>query len=404
MLKINSVNVPLLKLCRIVSDVERAVIFFCILILCIAIWNPVTYRKNTSGRLDTHVGKLNLVQLIALLEILPNFPLAYQKWNPNDTPLDPTLKERLGQVGYLSQNYGLSAAELVSNLQKVEALKYQIQSQWDEFSTPAKSTSKLLTVLPIITHLFALSIGIKATEWLITSSFGIALLVFASILTFASFRIQARDPFKTPRTIAITSNRAMGLVFVTTCIWQPSIPGVVFALLISLLVGEFWALFQQQSRKERLRERKFQNIWDLGIVIAALDTGMSWNSVLELLEIGLQGLEKVEIAEIRRRIEQGATPEEAFLKSELWSAIGMSLTFAQSEGARITPVLRALRDNAIHEYQSAREIRVRKQSQLLTVSVSALQLPAFIAVGLVPIVAEPLLGIIEQFSSTVLVS
>ena len=386
------------------SDVERTFIFICILVLSIAIWNPVTYRKNSSGRLSTNRGKLNLAQLIALLEVLPNFSLAYQKWNPDDAPLDQTLKVRLGQVGYLSQNYGLSAAELVINIQRVEALKSQIKSQWDEFSTPAKSTSKLLLVLPIFTHLFALGIGIKATEWLITTSFGITLLVLASILIIASLRIQARDPFKSPRTVALTSSQAMGLVFITTFIWQPSIPGAVFALFIALLVGEFWVSFQEQSQSERLRELKFQNTWEMGIVIAALDTGMSWNSVLELLEYGLEDLDKIEIQEIRRRIEQGATPEEAFLKSDLWSAIGTSLTFAQSEGARITPVIRALRDNVINEYQSAREIRVRKQSQLLTVSVSALQLPAFIAVGLVPIVAEPLMGIIEQFSSTVLVS
>ena len=386
------------------SDIERTVIFFCMFTFSIAIWNPATYKKNSSGRRSTNQGKLNLAQLIALLEVLPNFPLAYQKWNPDDIQIDQTLKERLGQVGFLSQNYGLSAAELVRNIQKVELLKSKIESQWDEFSTPAKSTSKLLLVLPIITHLFALSIDIRATEWLVTTSFGIALVVLATILIIVSFRIQARDPFKTPRAIALSSRQAMGLVFITTCIWQPSIPGVVFAIFISLLVGEFWVSFQEQSQSERLRERKFHNTWEMGIVIAALDTGMSWNSVLELLEFGLEGSDKVEIQEIRRRIEQGTTPEEAFLKSDLWSAIGTSLTFAQSEGARITPVLRALRDNVINEYQSSREIRVRKQSQLLTVSVSALQLPAFIAVGLVPIVAEPLTGIIQQFSSTVLVS
>jgi len=387
-----------------VNDFERAVIFFCILVICITIWNPATYKKNTSGRVSTNVGKLNLVQLIALLEVLPNFPLAYQKWNPHDTPLEPTLNARLIEVGYLSQNYGLSAAELVRNLQRVEALKYQTQSQWDEFSTPAKSTSRLLTFLPVITHLFALSIGIKATDWLVTTSFGIALLGFASLLIFASFRIQARDPFKMPRDSAFTSRQAMGLVFITCCIWQPSIPGIVFALLVSLLVGEIWETFQKQSHKEKLRERKFQNTWGMGIVIAALDTGMSWNSVLELIELGLEELDRVEIQEIRRRIEQGVTPEEAFLKSELWSEIGTSLTFAQNEGARITPVLRALRDKVIDDYQSAREIRIRKQSQLLTVAVSALQLPAFIAVGLVPIVAEPIMAMISQFSSTVLIS
>jgi hypothetical protein len=174
--------------------------------------------------------------------------------------------------------------------------------------------------------------------------------------------------------------------------------------LVSLLVGEIWETFQKQSHKEKLRERKFQNTWGMGIVIAALDTGMSWNSVLELIELGLEELDRVEIQEIRRRIEQGVTPEEAFLKSELWSEIGTSLTFAQNEGARITPVLRALRDKVIDDYQSAREIRIRKQSQLLTVAVSALQLPAFIAVGLVPIVAEPIMAMISQFSSTVLIS
>lgn len=379
---------------------ELLIVFFGSFVMVLAGWNPARTPTFAKDKLESVTSEPNLAQLHALLEVSPNFQGAFQKWN-SGMESNGELDTRLQQVMRLSQNHGLSAAALVEYLEQRRALLTHLQRQWEEFSAPAKATSKLLIVLPILTHMIALSIGIQATTWIFTNTLGIVLLCSALLLISASVYIQRRNPFQEIRTSSWNAEQAAIASFLVICIWQPTVQGVVIAFVFSLIVLDAWSVVLNQSKAEQLREERFDHTWHLKIIIAALQTGMNWTTALELIEGELKDARQQEIQEIRLRIEQGATPEEAFSKSELWSDIATTLSYAQRDGARVVPVLSALLSSVLHEYRSMQEIRIRKRSQLLTVVVSAFQLPAFIAVGLVPIAAEPITTLLQQFSSTV---
>lgn len=379
---------------------ELFITFICSFVIILAGWNPAKTQRASIEKLDRVNHDSNLAQLHALLEVSPNFQVAFQKWISQST-IDSDLDARLQQVLRLSQNHGLSAAALVKYLEQRKELQEHLYRQWDEFSSPAKATSKLLIALPIVTHVIALSLGIHATVWMFSNMIGLGLFLCAILLSYASIYIQRRNPFKEIRTSSWSAGQAAIAVFLVICIWQPVIQGIIVAAIISLIVLDAWSVLLNQSKEERLREERFDHTWQLNIVICALKTGMNWPAALELIEGELRDSRRQEIYEIRLRLEQGATPEEAFSKSELWSDIAKTLSYAQRDGARLVPVLNALASSIMNDYKSVQEIRIRKRSQMLTVVVSALQLPAFIAVGLVPIAAEPIAALLQQFSSTV---
>ncbi len=386
------------------NEVELAAVFFATLLALLASWSPANYQTIDRDWIVPTTPKLQLAQLMTLLEVSTNFNHAYQKWNATGRPLGGKLEKRLQQISDLSHNYGLSATQMVRSEENRLSVQNALKDLWDELSTPAKSTSKLLILLPILTHLIALSIGIDATRWLFTNSFGIGLFVFATALTLLSLKYQRRNPLVASRLKTLSAHRASLFVFLSVCIWQPSIQGVVLASVGALLIGDSWSALLAQSNQESLRNRKFEHTWELTIVIAALQTGLGWNEVLQLVESHVSEEERQELIEIRFRIEQGALPAIAFSSSALWSDIGQSLTYAQNEGSKIVPVLNALRESTIREYKNFQEIRLRRQAQVLTVVVSALQLPAFLALGLVPIAAEPIFELVNQFSSTIAVT
>jgi Flp pilus assembly protein TadB len=383
-----------------VSDVELVVVFVLALSLIVIGWNPTVYTSQ-SRETRSIQSTPELVQLIALVDVSANFNEAYAKWKSSDRVLDDEIARRLEQVRRLSLTYGVSAGTLVTQLEQVHKLQQSLRTQWDELSSGAKATSKLLTFLPIATHVISYSIGIEATAWMFSNPFGFGLIALALILTLISQKIQKLNPFSAIKVTTLSSRTASTLTLIGVVIWQPSVQGLVLAVVLSLLVKDAWHRLVNESANNRLRSQKFKLTWELTVLATALQAGLSWNEALKLVVNEVDDDAKRELEEVLHRIEQGASAKEAFSRSVLWSDIATSLTYAQADGSKVVPVLNSLKETTMRMERNFQEIRLRKRAQLLTVAVTALQLPAFFAVGLVPIAAEPITELLSQFSSTV---
>jgi Flp pilus assembly protein TadB len=383
-----------------VSDVELVAVFVLALSLIVIGWNPTVYTSQ-SRETRSIQSTPELVQLIALVDVSANFNEAYAKWKSSDRVLDDEIARRLEQVRRLSLTYGVSAGTLVTQLEQVHKLQQSLRTQWDELSSGAKATSKLLTFLPIATHVISYSIGIEATAWMFSNPFGFGLIALALILTLISQKIQKLNPFSAIKVTTLSSRTASTLTLIGVVIWQPSVQGLVLAVVLSLLVKDAWHRLVNESANNRLRSQKFKLTWELTVLATALQAGLSWNEALKLVVNEVDDDAKRELEEVLHRIEQGASAKEAFSRSVLWSDIATSLTYAQADGSKVVPVLNSLKETTIRMERNFQEIRLRKRAQLLTVAVTALQLPAFFAVGLVPIAAEPITELLSQFSSTV---
>ncbi|MEN9923549.1 MAG: hypothetical protein RIS09_1063, partial [Actinomycetota bacterium] len=365
------------------SDVELVVVFVLALSLIVIGWNPTVYTSQ-SRETRSIQSTPELVQLIALVDVSANFNEAYAKWKSSDRVLDDEIARRLEQVRRLSLTYGVSAGTLVTQLEQVHKLQQSLRTQWDELSSGAKATSKLLTFLPIATHVISYSIGIEATAWMFSNPFGFGLIALALILTLISQKIQKLNPFSAIKVTTLSSRTASTLTLIGVVIWQPSVQGLVLAVVLSLLVKDAWHRLVNESANNRLRSQKFKLTWELTVLATALQAGLSWNEALKLVVNEVDDDAKRELEEVLHRIEQGASAKEAFSRSVLWSDIATSLTYAQADGSKVVPVLNSLKETTIRMERNFQEIRLRKRAQLLTVAVTALQLPAFFAVGLVP--------------------
>lgn len=382
------------------SDVELVVVFVLALSLIVIGWNPTVYTSQ-SRETRSIQSTPELIQLIALVEVSANFNEAYAKWKSSDQVLDPEIARQLEQIRRLSLTYGVSAGALVTQLEQVHKLQQSLRAQWDELSSGAKATSKLLTFLPIATHLISYSIGIEATAWMFSNPFGFGLIALALILTLISQKIQKLNPFTAIKVTTLSSRTASTLTLIGVVIWQPSVQGLVIAVILSLLMKDAWQRLVNESANNRLRSQKFKLTWELTVLATALQAGLSWNEALKLVVNEVDDDARAELEEVLHRIEQGASAKEAFSRSVLWSDIATSLSYAQADGSKVVPVLNSLKETTMSMERNFQEIRLRKRAQLLTVAVTGLQLPAFFVVGLVPIAAEPITELLSQFSSTV---
>jgi len=388
-----------------------AVLCACLILL---LWFPRSsvgaQSKNLSPRsVDSLVVLSNLLsQTATSLTFIEAWESVTTQSIDDCVSLSSQQKQRLTMTQRLSEDYGLSAHHLIDHV-LLETSQHNKQiSVWNEKSAPAVTGSTVLIALPIAMWLLSVGLGVSAISWLFTSGFGWLCLFFGVALTlFARWtlrrtRASALQTTKTLKSEIRLSPLQAGIsAGLLVCVVIPSAVGAAASILVAVCVSAYWPRLQSQSALQldsvTLRERP----WVCAVISGSLLAGHDWVTAVELGFDASTQPESLQLAGVIRRLRWGVDPELAFAQAPLvWRDIAETVGRAHRTGA---PISRNLQQVAFQWLQAASEqhiLRIERIAGRLIVPVALCQLPAFVLLGVVPLVAAELLPMLHGFTST----
>ncbi len=175
----------------------------------------------------------------------------------------------------------------------------------------------------------------------------------------------------------------------------PGIAGLAGAPLAAAVVwwrGEGWETAAERRRRARL-EDDLPHVVDL--MVAGLAAGADPGHALERIAAAVPGPTGRELVGWVARLKLGADP------AGVWSAmaghpqlgrLGVVLRRSAESGAPVGPALARLAEDLLERRRSEVEARVRQVEVKATVPLGLCLLPAFVLLGVVPLVAGAALG------------
>ncbi len=341
-------------------------------------WKP----KNTiySNELETLFRFRSLAQVSQLQEI----NMESSKWRP-----------RIDEALYLSTHCGIAITPLIDHIISCERDERTLFREFQNRSSTAYGASATLILMPILMWIIGVAIGVDIFSFL-ASILGILILTLGVGLTLLSRLViklvsnTALKNLKPGGRRTIKTHSAAILVFVVIFTIQSSYFGFLVAVLGAAITHAFWDRIPQidieRARIELHSSQHFHLVYMAGLI----DAGLPWLKVLSYID-------ENELQRIARRIEMGVDPEIAFSHSSNWQAVGKLIATSLIKGTRLSSDLRLLSTEYRELSLTYRIQQVEKIAGRLIIPVNLLQLPAFILMGLVPLVGPLILQTLETF-------
>lgn len=154
----------------------------------------------------------------------------------------------------------------------------------------------------------------------------------------------------------------------------------------------------QQATSSRRTARKspppssaFQAPLVADLLGAAVESGLPVSSATHLVKRALDGVIGSEIGLVVRAYDMGASAEEAWRRLPVDSAllpIAQAVVRSSNSGAALGPVLRSCADDLRRDYRTRAEVAARTAGVRAIGPLAACFLPAFLILGVVPVVAS----------------
>ncbi|MEY3407592.1 MAG: hypothetical protein RL038_653 [Actinomycetota bacterium] len=307
--------------------------------------------------------------------------------------------QRVAQIGELSRAAGLSASLLIAQLVTELQNHQQLLNKWREQMAAAITASWLLFLIPFPLLFVAAGSGLAITDWILNHPIGRA--TFLAGLALSSFSLQRvirarpeNSPDKTvlpklnSKTAALASGFA-GFVLLFN-FW-----GVLLGGILAILTYRNWHRFDaiaEISKAARLAAQKPRVVTELA---TALSVGLDWKSAVQIVVLPEEF--RAEWQDIHQRIAWGVSVPAAFAGTN-WNQIAVVVDQALRSGAPISAALFELANHWQRTSLAEQLADVERRAGRYVVFVTFLQLPAFILMGLVPLVAASIFPLVDTFS------
>lgn len=348
---------------------------------------PISFPKNLSNQSSTsRPSELDhLLEIRARMEVSMSF---------DNYTTDSFWKEEIQKILKLNQECGIAVVPQINYLIACERDRQKLKREYQERSTSANIASQTLIAMPILMWLIANSIGVDVLNFL-KSGFGILTLICGISLTLVSRllikrigHIAVQSP-QIKRFKPVSQNFAAVGAFIAIFLFQTSFQGLAIATLIGCLLHFLWHRIPIQNVSEVKYHRQANQHVQIMLLAGIVETGATWSKALGYFD-------EEELKVLSGRIEMGVDAIQTFSDSNNWRDIGKVISFSIEKGSKIADDLRSLADEYRRDVFSYRVNRIERIAGRLIIPVNLLQIPAFIFLGLIPLVA-PL--IFETFSA-----
>lgn len=304
-------------------------------------------------------------------------------------------KGEIKLIKNLQQKTGIGVTPLIDHLIECERDSQTLKREFTTRSATASGASATLAFMPALMWVIGFAIGVDVTGFLI-SGFGIVILIAGVGLTLGSrlvirklSKVALRKPAPTNRQ-PFSRNLAAGVGFSAVLSFQTTFLGFVFAILAATLIHNLWQIVPNQSIELKNFVICDQQHFELIAISCLMESGFNWTEALS-------NLQNEELGRIAKRIQMGFTPDAAFANSSDWKEIGNLISQSIQKGTRIAGDLKLIATEYRQQSLNYRIQHCEKIAGRLIIPVNLLQLPAFILLGLTPLVAPLLLQTFETF-------
>jgi Flp pilus assembly protein TadB len=365
--------------------------------------SPPVVQKRSEWRDPWEAAEALLSALTAELQVAVDLESALRRvgWDPATLP--PDVSRRTDQACQLTAELGVSGDQLLAAISLEVRSRLELRARWETASAAATSTSVMLMLLPLAMWGLAEGLGIHATVWLTSSSIGWACVVVSLLLTALSRVILSRLaqrallPAKAPQLGIVTAATAGNVMVVAAVALKTDIVGLLLGIVIRLVVVTQWSRLKAASSHEAARDVAWAHV----CIASALTSGSDWMTAVKRAAECVDGALSDQLAAVAQRLEWGVEPQDAF-RGDMPSLDGIARAIEQTHasGAPISDALiRSARSSTAQHHADALK-RVERFASFAVIPVTALQLPAFVLIGLVPVVVTQLQPLLSAFSST----
>lgn len=348
---------------------------------------PISFPKNISNQSPTR----RLTELDHLLELRARMEVSMRFDNYTD---DSFWSAEIQKILKLNQECGIAVIPQINYLIACERDRQKLKREYQERAASANIASQTLIAMPLLMWLIANSIGVDVLNF-VKSGFGILSIICGISLTLVSRllikrigRIALQSP-QIKRFKPVSQNLAAFGVFIAIFLIQTSFQGLAIATLSGCVLHFFWHRIPVRNPSEVRYFRQAKQHVQIMLLAGIVETGAPWTKALGYLD-------DEEAKVLTGRLEMGVDAIQTFGNSNNWQDIGKVISFSIEKGSKIADDLRLLADEYRRDVFSYRVNRIERIAGRLIIPVNLLQIPAFIFLGLIPLVA-PL--IIESFSA-----
>jgi hypothetical protein len=270
---------------------------------------------------------------------------------------------------------------------------------WNEKAAVAYTSSNALTGLSVT----VLLISPGAVQWTLTQSLGILCAFIGIALTliarFVILRIRHNALTESFSTVKqLPTNLVVMTPFILPVISLSTFT-LAFATLGSCLLSYVIPRLPSARIAGVSREIRFHQRWLVAIWKTAADAGADWLRTVEMSLISADISLQSSLQSLMTRLRWGIAAHHAFTGDE-WSEIASVLEQGHNSGAKTSTTLQALLAEMNQSYRSARITSLERHASRAVIPVSLLQLPAFIVIAIVPILATQIAPLLDVVAST----
>lgn len=307
----------------------------------------------------------------------------------------PSWRNDLAELKLIHSESGLPLLPIIDHLIQCERDEQNLFREFEQRAATAKTASITLILMPLLMWAIAATIGVDVFGFLKTPAGLLCLLVATGLTILSRFfilkigRVALQKP-TIDRDLNISSSQAATITFISVLILQTTFIGFLIATITSCVVHFAWQNLPMQSVDELEFLIKDKQHFQIVLLSALIETGISWGRALELLR-------DADLSVLKGRIDMGVSAEKAFKSTVNWQKIGSAISNSIERGTEIANDLRVLADEYRQDAFSYRISRIEKFAGRLVIPVNLLQLPAFMLAGLVPVVAPLVLETLSAF-------
>jgi Flp pilus assembly protein TadB len=371
-------------------------------VLAWALWFGLPRVRNETAReKSTAINDLeSMTALIAALHAARSFEeVTSERMNS----FSDLVQRRLSEIGLVVEEFGVSAVLLVQHFKLELEGQHKLKNKFSESMAPARTTAWILLLMPVPILSAASAGGLDVFAWFFESPIGFTTALVGMLLNLASWRFFMRADLDSQHQVKprfrLTQDSAALLIFIFGFSISPTFFGFLFGIFLSLLIKVFWQRLQPAD--EIKRREMFKKIRTRAVVELAsgLSAGLDWKRSATLVIRNLPDEFQAEWNDILQRIAWGIPVPQAFSEGEgNWRQISVVVDQSLRTGAPLSAALLNLADQWQQNYLTDEIVLIEKKSSKFSVGVTLFQLPAFILVGLVPVIAASLLPLFEMFA------
>ncbi len=349
---------------------------------------PIKVIGNSPKILDKSESKTleELFRLRSFAQIgrIENYPNVIDPW-----------QREISSLKDLQESTGIGVIPLIDHLIDCERDLETLKREFRTRSSTATGASLTLSFMPLLMWLIGISIGVDVFGFL-SSWLGIAVLLIGGMLTLISrlllrrlaFHAVLKPNLKSRKTLSRDAATLVG--FVTVISFQTNYFGFVVAVFAAIFIHNFWNLAASQNPDLQTFVIRDQQHFELIAISCLIDAGLTWTTALS-------NMQNPELLRISERIQMGFTAQSAFTSSSHWQEVGNLIAESMQRGTRIARDLKILASEYRQQSLNYRIQHCERIAGRLIIPVNLLQLPAFILLGLVPIVAPLLMQTLDAF-------